>query len=85
VSDAGQGGAAQQVVLVLRELFGQLVDPRAPKGIPQELAIVLTVTVLPVLVGAGNFREAGDRAAKLPEGPRAGASQVRALWGKPVP
>lgn len=68
VSHAGRDGAGQQVVLVLRELFGQLVDPRAPKGIRHELAFVLTVTVLAVLAGAGNFREAGDRAAELPQG-----------------
>lgn len=67
VSHAGQDGTGQQVVLVLRELFGQLVDPRAPKGIRHELAFVLTVTVLAVLAGAGNFREAGDRAAELPQ------------------
>jgi hypothetical protein len=33
----------------------------------QTLASVLTVTVLAALAGAGNFREAGDRATELPE------------------
>ena len=67
VSHAEQEGAGQQVISALRQLFEQLVDPRAPQGIRHELASVLTITVLAALAGAGNFREAGDRAADLPE------------------
>jgi predicted transposase YbfD/YdcC len=67
VSHAEQDGAGQQVICALRELFGQLLDPRAPQGIRHELASVLTITVLAALAGAGNFREAGDQAADLPE------------------
>lgn len=73
VSHAGQQGAGQQVVSALRELFDQLVDPRQARGIRHRLASVLTVTVLCALAGAGNFREAGDRAADLPETLLAGA------------
>jgi hypothetical protein len=67
VSHAEQEGAGQQVISALRELFEQLVDPRAPQGIRHELASVLTITALAALAGAGNFREAGDQAADLPE------------------
>jgi hypothetical protein len=67
VSHAEQEGAGQQVISALRQLFGQLLDPRAPQGVRQELASVLTITVLAALAGAGNFREAGDHAADLPE------------------
>jgi hypothetical protein len=67
VSHAHPQGAGQQVISALRGLFGQLVDPRRPRGVRHTLASVLTVTVLAALAGAGNFREAGDRAAELPE------------------
>lgn len=36
-------------------------------GVRHQLAAVLTITVLTALAGAGNFREAGDQAADLPE------------------
>lgn len=67
VSHAEREGAGQQVISALRKLFGQLIDPRAPKGVRHELASVLTITVLAALAGAGNFREAGDQAADLPD------------------
>jgi predicted transposase YbfD/YdcC len=54
------------VISALLAVFGGLVDPRSPQGIRHELASVLTITVLAVLAGARNFREAGDRAAELP-------------------
>jgi predicted transposase YbfD/YdcC len=63
--DAGLD-AGRQVVSALLEVFEGLVDPRCARGIRHELASVLTVTVLAVLAGARNFREAGDRAAELP-------------------
>jgi len=50
----------------LYALFGQVIDPRRPRGIPHHVAAVLTVMVFAVLAGARNFREAGDRAADLP-------------------
>jgi predicted transposase YbfD/YdcC len=54
------------VISALLAVFGGLVDLRSARGIRHELASVLTVTVLAVLAGARNFREAGDRAAELP-------------------
>ena len=62
--DTDDGGP--QVICALLPLFGGLTDPRSPRGIRHELASVLTITVLAVLAGARNFREAGDRAAELP-------------------
>jgi hypothetical protein len=56
-----------QVISALRQLFGQLIDPRRPRGVRHKLASVLTITVLTALAGAGNFRQAGDQAADLPE------------------
>lgn len=67
VSHAELEGAGQQVIAALRELFDQLVDPRAPQGIRHKLTSVMMITVLAALAGAGNFREAGDAAADLPE------------------
>lgn len=67
VLHAQPDGAGQQVISALRQLFGQLVDPRRPRGVRHKLASVLTITVLTALAGAGNFREAGDQAADLPE------------------
>jgi predicted transposase YbfD/YdcC len=58
--------AGGQVVSALLEVFGGLVDPRCARGVRHRLASVLTITVLAVLAGARNFREAGDRAAELP-------------------
>lgn len=58
--------AGLQVVTALRRVFGGLADPRKPRGVRHQLASVLTITVLAALCGAGNFREAGDRAADLP-------------------
>lgn len=87
VLHAGQEGAGQQVISALRELFDQLVDPRQPRGIRHRLASVLTITVLSALAGAGNFREAGDRAADLPEMLLAGAGRgsARAPAAPPRP
>lgn len=65
-------GASNETVVGLAEavelyaLFGQVLDPRRPRGIRHRLATVLTVVVFAVLAGARNFREAGDRAADLP-------------------
>jgi predicted transposase YbfD/YdcC len=56
-----------QVITALRQVFGGLSDPRKPRGVRHRLASVLTITVLAALCGAGNFREAGDRAADLPQ------------------
>jgi predicted transposase YbfD/YdcC len=67
VSHAQPDGAGLQVISALRQLFGQLVDPRQPRGVRHKLASVLTITVLTALAGAGNFRQAGDQAADLPE------------------
>lgn len=67
VSHAQPDGAGQQVISALRQLFGQLADPRRPRGVRHKLASVLTITVLTALAGAGNYRQAGDQAADLPE------------------
>jgi predicted transposase YbfD/YdcC len=56
-----------QVIRALRQVFAGLTDPRKPRGVRHQLASVLTVTVLAALCEAGNFREAGDRAADLPQ------------------
>lgn len=69
VSHASQPDADHSgldVIYALLWVFGGLADPRSPRGIRHELASVLTITVLAVLAGARNFREAGDRAAELP-------------------
>jgi hypothetical protein len=63
--DTDHGGL--DVISALLSLFGGLADPRSPRGIRHELASVLTITVLTVLAGARNFREAGDRTAELPD------------------
>jgi predicted transposase YbfD/YdcC len=63
--DAGHDGGLD-VISALLTVFGGLADPRSPRGIRHELASALTITVLAVLAGARNFREAGDRAAELP-------------------
>lgn len=63
-SDGSDVGLAD--VAELYALFTQVVDPRRPRGIRHHIAWVLTVMVFAVLAGAGNFREAGDRAADLP-------------------
>ena len=59
--------AGTGVITALHTLFEDLIDPRNARGIRHELAAVLTITVLAALAGAHNFREAGDRAAELPE------------------
>jgi predicted transposase YbfD/YdcC len=64
-TDTGRD-AGLDVICALLQVFGGLIDPRSPRGIRHELASVLTITVLAVLAGARNFREAGDRAAELP-------------------
>ncbi|WP_165960368.1 transposase family protein [Actinocrispum wychmicini] len=43
-------------------LLGKVADPRKRRGIRHHIA-----TVLAVLAGAKNYREAGDRAADLPQ------------------
>lgn len=60
------GLAGLQVITALRQMFDGVADPRKPRGVRHQLASVLTITVLAALCGAGNFREAGDRAAELP-------------------
>ncbi len=62
--DTGHSGLG--VISALLTVFGGLVDPHSARRIRHELASVLTITVLAVLAGARNFREAGDRAAELP-------------------
>lgn len=59
--------AGFQTIAALRQLFSELVDPRAARGVRHKLAAVMTVTVLTALAGAKNFREAGDRAKELPQ------------------
>ncbi|MQA17654.1 MAG: hypothetical protein GEV09_27325, partial [Pseudonocardiaceae bacterium] len=58
--------AGLQVISALLGVFDALTDPRDPRGVRHRLASVLTITVLSALAGAGNFREAGDRAGELP-------------------
>jgi predicted transposase YbfD/YdcC len=48
-------------------LLGKVADPRKRRGIRHQIATVLAVTVLAVLAGAKNYREAGDRAEDLPQ------------------
>lgn len=49
------------------ELFGQVTDPRKPRGVRHQIAAVLTVTVFAVLSGAANYRQIGDAVADLPQ------------------
>lgn len=49
------------------DMLGRVADPRSPRGIRHRMGTVLAVTVFAVLAGARNFREAGDRAADLPQ------------------
>jgi hypothetical protein len=67
VSHASQDGVGAQVIVALRELFGQLADPRMLRGKRHELGAVLTVTVLAAPAGACNFQDVGDRAGELPQ------------------
>ena len=64
-------------VAALHVLFSQVADPRKPRGIRHQVATVLTVTLLAALAGARNFREAGDRAADLPQSLLAAAGTRR--------
>jgi predicted transposase YbfD/YdcC len=48
-------------------MLGRVPDPRKPRGVRHRIGSVLAVTVFAVLAGARNFREAGDRAADLPQ------------------
>jgi predicted transposase YbfD/YdcC len=48
-------------------MLGTIADPRKPRGLRHQIGAVLAVTVFAVLAGARNFREAGDRAADLPQ------------------
>ncbi|MQA63420.1 MAG: ISAs1 family transposase [Actinophytocola sp.] len=52
----------------LVEMLSQVPDPRKPGRKRHEIGAVLAVTVFAAPAGAGNFREAGDRAADLPQG-----------------
>jgi predicted transposase YbfD/YdcC len=79
-------GDGIEVISALLTVFGGLIDPGSPRGIRHELASVLTITVLAVLAGAANFREAGDRAAELP--PRllaAAGARISPATGVPKP
>lgn len=60
--DAGVAGVGKLV-----EMLGRVPDPRKPRGVRHRIDVVLAVTVFAVLAGARNFREAGDRAADLPQ------------------
>lgn len=51
----------------LVEMLGRVPDPRKPRGVRHRVGSVLAVTVFAALAGAGNFREAGDRAVDLPQ------------------
>jgi predicted transposase YbfD/YdcC len=62
-------GADVGVVAVGRlvEMLSRVPDPRKPRGVRHRVGSVLAVTVFAALAGAGSFREAGDRAADLPQ------------------
>jgi predicted transposase YbfD/YdcC len=64
---AGCTDAGAAAVLALVEMLGGVTDPRKPRGRRHQLSAVLAVTVFAVLAEARNFREAGDRAADLPQ------------------
>ncbi|MFC4090187.1 ISAs1 family transposase [Micromonospora sp. GCM10011541] len=51
----------------LVELFALVRDPRKRRGVRHRCAAVLTLMVLAVLCGAGNFRQAADRVAEMPQ------------------
>lgn len=63
-TDLIEAGTAE--VAELLALFGQVADPRDPRGVRHGLASILTVLVFAALAGARTFREAGDRVADLP-------------------
>lgn len=48
-------------------MLSEVSDPRQPRGLRHRIGSLLAVTVFAVLAGARNFREAGDRAADLPQ------------------
>ena len=64
---AGCTDAGAAAVRALVEMLGGVTDPRKPRGRRHQLSAVLAVTVFAVLAEARNFREAGDRAADLPQ------------------
>jgi len=70
-SIAGEFGASWDVGVAavgrLVEMLSRVPDPRKPRGVRHRIGSVLAVTVFAALAGAGNFREAGDRAADLPQ------------------
>lgn len=70
-SSVGEFGASWDVGVVavgrLVEMLSRVPDPRKPRGVRHRIGSVLAVTVFAALAGAGNFREAGDRAADLPQ------------------
>lgn len=61
------GEPADAGVRRLVAMLSQVADPRQPRGLRHGIGTVLAVTVFAVLAGATNFREAGDRAADLPQ------------------
>src|SRR5258706_9151598 len=63
----------------LLEVLARVPDPRKRRGRRFLLAFVLAVAVACALAGAGNFREAGDHAADLPQ------EVLRELGGRPHP
>jgi predicted transposase YbfD/YdcC len=54
-------------VYSLVAVFSQITDPRKRRGVRHGLATVLTLLTLATLCGAGNFRQAADRIAELPQ------------------
>jgi predicted transposase YbfD/YdcC len=54
-------------VRALVAMLGEVADPRKPRGVRHRIGAVLAVTVFATLAGAGSFRQAGDRAADLPQ------------------
>ncbi|GAA4229522.1 hypothetical protein GCM10023075_37200 [Streptosporangium album] len=63
------------------EMPAQVDDPRAVRGVRHGPNGLLVIAVICVPVGAGNFREAGDHTADLPQ---AVLDQVGARTGEPL-
>lgn len=82
---AGQLDTGQ--VAALSALFARVEDPRAARGVRHPLAAVLTLLTMAVLCGAGNFRQAADRVAELPQALLAAAGarrhRVLGMWLTP--
>lgn len=58
---------AQEGVSSLPAVLGQILDPRARRGVRHDLVAVLGVVVVVTLAGAANYREMGSVAADLPQ------------------